>query len=728
MKQVYNTYHLGDMSAIYVRETDDNLVGLIMLPTSLENKLCLDGRWRIEPVVSAKFIGDPYPDGFSGGHSMKGSWGLGDFKFDRQTVRINGKLTQIITTHRRITSAPSEPLTPDIPAGKYPYGNFDIILRHVLEYEEGTDYVKSFSEIEILKGETVSTEMLSSYNICGFSCLEPGLRQEDFMLHRLQTKWSMEGKLESESFLDLQLEPAWIPIGTNSIRFGEVGSMPVRRYFPWMIAEDTKYGYSFGAQLAINSSWQMEVYNKDDRTSFSGGIADREFGHWVKILREGEVFTTPVATLTVACEDIDGISYRLTSAQTANLENAPEIEHDLPIIFNEYCTSWGNPTEESMLKIANALKGHGITYCVMDAGWHIKPGNDWSDIGDWIVNNTLFPNGLKYMADEIRKAGMIPGIWFEMENVGRAADMYKKTEYLLRRDGYPITACARRFLDMRKPEVIAFLDERVIDNLRENGFGYLKVDYNDNIGIGCEGAESLGEGLRQNMVCSREFFKRIREQLPDLVIENCSSGGHRLEPSMMSVASMASFSDAHEWTNIPVVAANVTRAILPAQSQIWAVLRAKDDEKRLVYSLANTFLGRMCLSGDIYDLSDWQWELVDNAIKLYKHAAPVIKNGRNFRYGEINKSYHHLKGWQAIIRLGLSAAGGILAVVHSFDENNKEIHIGLPEACMNSTYSKKEATVRTLCRKGVNVSYSAASGYISISGLEAMDGVVIVIK
>ena len=135
--------------------------------------------------------------------------------------------------------------------------------------------------------------------------------------------------------------------------------------------------------------------------------------------------------------------------------------------------------------------------------------------------------------------------------------------------------------------------------MKDNGFGYLKVDYNDNLGIGCDGAESLGEALRQNMQASIGFFKKIREEIPDIVIENCSSGGHRLEPSMQAVTSMASFSDAHEWQAIPVIAANVTRAILPAQSQIWAVLRAKDDEKRLYYSLSNTFLGRMCLSGDM---------------------------------------------------------------------------------------------------------------------------------
>lgn len=88
----------------------------------------------------------------------------------------------------------------------------------------------------------------------------------------------------------------------------------------------------------------------------------------------------------------------------------------------------------------------------------------------------------------------------------------------------------RRFWDMRQEEVISYLEDKVVGILKRYGFGYLKIDYNDNIGIGCEGAESLGEGLRQSVEVSRRFFERIRRKIPELVIENCSSGGHRLKP------------------------------------------------------------------------------------------------------------------------------------------------------------------------------------------------------
>ena len=44
----------------------------------------------------------------------------------------------------------------------------------------------------------------------------------------------------------------------------------------------------------------MEVYNKDDKISFAGGLADREFGHFLKTLRPGEILETPKAVISAA--------------------------------------------------------------------------------------------------------------------------------------------------------------------------------------------------------------------------------------------------------------------------------------------------------------------------------------------------------------------------------------------------------------------------------------------
>jgi alpha-galactosidase len=287
----------------------------------------------------------------------------------------------------------------------------------------------------------------------------------------------------------------------------------------------------------------------------------------------------------------------------------------------------------------------------------------------------LFPQGLEAAAAAIRGRGLVPGLWFEMETVGENSTAFSFVDHMLKRDGIPITVRGRHFWDLNDPWVVDYLSEKVIGLLERCGFGYLKVDYNETLGLGCDHPDSLGEGLRQQVLASNRFFGKIRERLPDLVIENCSSGGHRLEPSMLARTAMSSFSDAHELPEIPIIAANLHSLMLPRQSQIWAVLHPADSLQRISYSLAATFLGRMCLSGGIEKLPAASWDVVRRAIALYGLAAPVIKHGISRKFGETGKSWRHPHGWQALSR---HSDAMLLVVVHSFENAPEQIEIPLP--------------------------------------------------
>jgi alpha-galactosidase len=280
-------------------------------------------------------------------------------------------------------------------------------------------------------------------------------------------------------------------------------------------------------------------------------------------------------------------------------------------------------------------------------------------------------------AAAIKSHGLIPGLWFEMETCGEASAAFSLVDHLLQRDGLPITVRSRRFWNLNDPVAVDYLAERVIGLLERCGFSYLKVDYNETIGIGCDGAESLGQGLVRQVEGIYRFFDQIHRRLPDLIIENCSSGGHRLEPSMIGRTAMSSFSDAHELKEIPIIAANLHQLMLPRQSQIWAVLHRADDDHRLVYSLSATFLGRMCLSGEIDNLTDQQWNLVTAAQNLYRIAWPVIKHGTSRRFGTIGPSWRHPTGWQSVVRLGRDG-NSALVVTHTFADSPAEFQTPLP--------------------------------------------------
>lgn len=665
-EKILQEYRLGDMTARYLLEDESGQVGFLLLPFVLSAKAA-EYKGKIEPLVQMKLTGDIYNEAYAMGNSMRNSETVRRLRYCRQQVeKEQGRIciATILEDDRGYE------------------------VTHNLIWKEQTPYVRMFCEFKNQGSKDADLEMFESFSLGGLSPYMEGDGYETLQIYRLRSVWSQEGRLEVIPVEDLQLEPAWEPHAVRCEKFGQTGSMPVNGYFPFAAIEDTKHHVFWGAQIAHPASWQIELYRKDEGLSMSGGLADRDFGHWLKTIPARESFRTPEAIVSTAHTDsIDVFTGRLTEAAKEGMEHTPDSEKDLPVIFNEYCTTWGNPSHENIAAIVDQIKEKGFGYFVIDCGWYKEKDVPWDiGMGDYEVSKELFPDGLQKTVDLIKDAGMVPGIWFEIETVGSAARAYQDTSHLLHKDGAVLTSYFRRFWDMRDPYVEDYLTKKVIGTLKTYGFGYMKIDYNETIGIGCDGAESLGEGLRQNMEQSQAFIEKVKREIPDIILENCASGGHRLEPSLMAQMSMASFSDAHECQEIPIIAANLHRAIHPAQSQIWAVIRETDSLKRIAYSVINTFLGRMCISGDVLHLSKEQWNVVEDGMAFYRTIAQVIADGQSYRFGTKIKSARHPKGYQAVVRIGKEHQA--YALIHTFaGALPQRIEIPLPE---DKTYQIEE--------------------------------------
>ena len=143
--------------------------------------------------------------------------------------------------------------------------------------------------------------------------------------------------------------------------------------------------------------------------------------------------------------------------------------------------------------------------------------------------------------------------------------------------------------------------------------------------------------------------------------------------------------------------------MLPRQSQIWAVLKPSDSERRLVYSLAATFLGRMCLSGDVAGLSPDRWRVALAAQGLYGRVATIIKHGVSRLHRDLGESWRHPRGWQALLRLGADAREA-LVVVHAFGDAPGHISVPLPPGAWRVAEVFAETSAKPVeSRKGVLV-------------------------
>ncbi|SFU99239.1 glycoside hydrolase family 36 protein [Butyrivibrio sp. INlla21] len=631
---------LNDMDAIYMID-DSGQVSFTVVP-AVGDELFLY-KIKPDPLVQISCTGDATSIGFAAGETRHNSALTMSMKFVSQDVKetSEGKTIETIIEN-----------------------SYGIKARHVVIAPHACRSVRVFTEVINNSEKEITIEALSSVNISALTPYTEDEGRERLTLHRFRSRWSEEGRHEERTVEDLLLEPSWANFGVRCEKFGAIGSMPVRGYFPFAAVEDKKSGVIWALSLATPASWQIEAVRIDKGLSISAGLADFEFGHWRKTLRAGESFVSPEAYVTAARSDFDSACDRLLDIQRNKLLPGQRV-YELPAIFNEYCTTWGEPSEEVIGKLLDVIKGKDFEYFLIDAGWYADSVKGWQDnMGDWNVAKDLFPNGIKRAVDMITSAGMKAGIWFELEVVGKDSDMADDSAHLLTRDGKVIVSGTRRFWDMRSSWVTSYLTGKVIDFLNDNNFKYIKIDYNDTIGIGCDGAESYGEGLRACALATLDFYKKIRESVPDIAIEVCSSGGHRLVPAFMETADYLSFSDAHEEKEIPVIAADLQKLVLAQKSQIWAVLRKDDELKRIAYSVCAGMYGVLCISGDVFDLDKEQWELALRGVDFYKKASPIIADGFTHRFGPFQNSNRDLKDYQASVRYGQN--GKALVIVHSF--------------------------------------------------------------
>lgn len=663
-----------DMSAVWYQQ--ENTVGFTLLPAGSENRIpehrqLLDDTIavrgyssvtgfhfpaaRAESCVQYKISGDALPNGFGGGVSLCNSATLDRLHFVEFREIANG-VAAVFRDERRLE-----------------------LIQQVTQ-QPGRPCVTINTSITNCGTEPVELEQFNSFAIGLLSPFQSDQGPECYRFHRWLSSWSAEGRLESRSLEEWNLEPSWSAFGVRNLRFGQQGSMPVHGFFPMAAFEDCAAGVIWGVELEAFGSWELELLRRGDFCTLTGGLVDREFGQWTKTLQPGETLCGITAALSCVNGSLDDLLPRLVTFQEEAAKEQPESESEVPVVFNDWCTTWGRPFPDRLRPILDRLAGRDVGYFVLDAGWFADSGDALGLVGDWQPYDAAYEGDIGKFAAEIISRGLRPGVWFEFEVATESSRVAAEhPDWMLHLDGKLLKSGVRHFLDFRKPEVRAYLDDRLIAMLRRNHFGYLKVDYNAPTGFGCDGDGCVpAEALRQHTLAVVDYFRHLRRELPDLVVEICSSGGHRLSPGWMRLGAMGSFSDAHEAPEIPIIGANTARLIPMRSNQIWAVLHPTDDDRRLYYSLAAGMLGRLCLSGDFGRLGDGQLAIVDAALTFYRRIAPLILAGRSRVIRHMGASWTRPTGSQIFYREG---DNGLLLVVHTFEHAPEKLSVELDGSC-----------------------------------------------
>ncbi|MBW8762015.1 MAG: alpha-galactosidase [Microbacterium sp.] len=419
---------------------------------------------------------------------------------------------------------------------------------------------------------------------------------------------------------DAGLDSWGITSSRASFAIGQRGSWSTGGHLPMGVLRAGDQPRSLLWQVEHNGAWRWELGDQAGALYLVTSGPTDQSSAWMRRLSPGERFCSVPTTLVLAGDD-DELFGALTRARRRVRRPHPDNDA-LPVIVNDYMNAlMGDPTSENIPPFIDAAERAGAEIYCMDSGWYTDGATWWNDLGSWEPSLRRFPEGLRAMTNRMRDAGMIAGLWLEPEVVSVSSPVAHTLppEAFFQRDGKPVIESGRLQLDFRHPAALAHVDgavERLVVGL---DLGYLKFDYNMDVTQGTDvDADSPGDGQLGHQRALLDWVRDLMDRHPGLVIENCASGGQRMDAATLAVHPVQSTSDNQDPLFTASIAAAAPTAVTPEQGAVWAYPDPSWSAERIAFSLASTLLGRVHLGGRLDLLSSPQMELVRAGLAAYR--------------------------------------------------------------------------------------------------------------
>ncbi|QSO51563.1 alpha-galactosidase [Alicyclobacillus curvatus] len=507
------------------------------------------------------------------------------------------------------------------------------------QFYEGISVVRCWTAVRNDGKDSVGLEYVTSFALTGLG--KEGLLPWESKMRLMipHNAWFGEAQWTSHLLPELGLQRVG-SFSTNRIAVNSTGSWSTSQFVPSAVLVNEETETSLFWQIEHNGSWHFEIGDQFRHLYLHLSGPTYQEHQWWKELKPGATFTTVPVAVGAVNGTWDRALQELTQYRRAMRQKHSDYER-LPVIFNTFMNSLGGDvTAENVRPLIGTASKVGCEVFCIDCGWYAD-GDWWGTVGTWQPSARRFPDGMETTFAEIRANGMIPGLWLEPEVLGLESGKLVPKEWLFERYGKPVIDHGRYQLDYRNPEVRAYMDTVVDDLIRNFGLGYLKFDYNINAGVGTAlFSDSVGDGLLEHNRGYLVWLERLMARHPDLIIENCGSGGMRMDYAMLERHTVQSVTDQDDYLRNAVIAAACASVVTPEQAAVWAyplptgnfvrdgVVDEAASTDATVLNMVNALLLRVHLSGPLCALDEKRLSQVEQAITTYKSLRKDILDAR----------------------------------------------------------------------------------------------------
>ena len=312
--------------------------------------------------------------------------------------------------------------------------------------------------------------------------------------------------------------------------FATSGGRSSNKSAPFFNVHKRGHGYIFA--IGWTGQWQCFTKRFEDEILIKSKIQNTNF----KML-PGEKFRTSSFVL---------MPYEGTVLESQNQWRRLVKEHFSHIgqegrdSYGPLCASiWGGMRTSSVIERVEAISKYELPYeyIWMDAGWYGANTNptpdefegDWPEYtGDWRVSPLIHTNNLKDVANAVHAAGKKFLLWFEPEHVKKnVPTALEHPEYFLE-----IPGKGDLLLDLGNENAWKYCFDTISGMIEEIGIDCYRQDFNtDPLECWCQNdaEDRLGITEIKHINGLYRLWDALLEKFPHLLIDNCASGGRRID-------------------------------------------------------------------------------------------------------------------------------------------------------------------------------------------------------
>ncbi|MDP9888778.1 alpha-galactosidase [Pseudarthrobacter enclensis] len=413
------------------------------------------------------------------------------------------------------------------------------------------------------------------------------------------------------------------------------------------------FGNRHGKVWATHLAWsgnheQFADTIGDGRTTIGGSEL---LGPAEVILEPGGSYTTPALFAAYSDHGLDGIteafyswfrsrahhvlpaaSTGLPAASTGLPAGKPR-----PVVLNTWEAVYFDHNLDTLIELAESAADLGVERFVLDDGWFRGRRDDHAGLGDWYVDETVWPEGLTPLIEAVTSRGMEFGLWVEPEMVNLDSDVARAhPDWIVgpsaapHKDGgrLPLEWRNQHVIDLVNPEAWQYVFDRIDALLAGNNISYLKWDQNRDL---TEHGHAGRPSVHAQTLAAYRLFDELRKAHPGVEIESCSSGGARVDLGILERTDRIWASDCNDalerqtiqrWTGAVVPPELVGSHIGPTTSHTTA--RTHDLSFRAITAL----FGHFGMEWDIRGVQGKDREELRRVVGLYKEHRDLIHSGR----------------------------------------------------------------------------------------------------